>query len=242
LLAALVALATFPLQAPAQQPPGRGKPQSYLGRTIAPTMHFSGAGWLTRGTREQEERPSLLLEALEIRPGQVLCDFGCGNGYHTLDLAKRTGPRGRVLAVDIQPEMLDMLADRAAARGIDNIRRVLATQTNSGLVPRTLDLVLMVDVYHELAEPPQILQAVHAALKPTGRVAVVEFREEDPEVPILPLHKMNQSQVVKEFTANRFKLVGQYDQLPWQHVLFFARGDAPLAEHPLKLWQPPATR
>jgi ubiquinone/menaquinone biosynthesis C-methylase UbiE len=209
-----------------------------MGRTIAPTMHFSGAGWLTRPTRDQEEEPLKLLNSLKIQPGQTICDFGCGNGFHSLQLAKRVGPTGVVHAVDIQPEMLEMLRERAGSRGLENIKPIVATAEESGLAPGTFDMVLMVDVYHELSNPPEILAAVHKSLKPDGRLVLVEFREEDENVPILPLHKMSQPQVVKELEANGFKLVGQFDRLPWQHVLQFSRDDSPLPKAKLRLWQP----
>lgn len=216
----------------------RGGPVVYMGRTVAPTMHFSGAGWLVRETRNEEENPAALLAALELKEGQTLCDFGCGNGFYTLQLAKRVGPRGAVYAVDIQPEMLELLQQRAGPRGLDNVRPVLATEADAGLPAETFDLVLMVDVYHELSDPEAVLAAIRSSLKPEGRVAVVEFREEDLDVPILPLHKMSKMQVMREFTANGLKLVGQFDELPWQHVLFFARDDSPLPAVELMAWPP----
>jgi ubiquinone/menaquinone biosynthesis C-methylase UbiE len=199
-------------------------------------MHFSGAGWLTRASRVREEDPAQLLKALELKQGQTVCDFGCGNGYHTLQLAKRVGPQGEVYAVDIQPEMLELLKERATPRGLENIKLVLATEDDSGLPEATFDLVLMVDVYHELGEPEPVLAAVRASLKPDGLLVLVEFREEDPDVPILPLHKMSQAQVLKEVPPNGYKLVRQYDRLPWQHVLFFARDDSQLPEIELQPW------
>jgi len=208
-----------------------------MGRHIAPTMSASGAEWLIRKSRETEEQPRKLLKALQLQPKQQVCDFGCGNGYYTLQLAQRVGPQGKVFAVDIQQEMLTLLEQRAKPRGLSNIEPVLATLTDPNLPPRQLDLVLMVDVYHELAQPAVILKAVHQSLNSTGRIVLVEFREEDPDVPILPLHKMSQAQVMKEILANDFKLVGQFDELPWQHVLFFARSDSPLAGAELSPWQ-----
>jgi ubiquinone/menaquinone biosynthesis C-methylase UbiE len=210
----------------------------YMGRQIAPPMHFSGAGWLTRDSRVREEAPAKLLRALHLKPGQVVCDFGCGNGYYTVQLAKRVGPDGKVYAVDIQQEMLDLLAERASPRGLKNITPVLATPENPGLPAAIFDLVIMVDVYHELSQPAEVLAAVRASLKPKGRLVLVEFREEDPEVPILPLHKMSQGQVLKEVPPNGFKLVGQFDALPWQHVLEFGRDDSPLPAIELTPWQP----
>jgi len=214
------------------------RPGWYIGRRIAPTMSASGAAWLIRKTRDHEEQPRKLLKSLEVKPGQQVCDFGCGNGFYSLKLASRVGPHGKVFAVDIQQEMLDLLAERAQPRGLSNIEPVLATLTDPKLPERQLDLILMVDVYHELSSPALILQALHVSLNTTGRLVLVEFREEDPQVPIRPLHKMSQPQVMKEISANGFKLVGQFDELPWQHVLFFARRDSTLPERQLKPWQP----
>ena len=219
-------------------PTQRVQPGWYMGRQIAPTMSASGAEWLTRKSREHEEQPRKLLEALNVERGQQVCDFGCGNGYHTLPLARAVGPRGKVFAVDIQQEMLDLLEERARPRGLENIESVLATLADPNLPSRQLDLVLMVDVYHELAQPKVILQAIHTSLNKTGRLVLVEFRKEDPDVPIRPLHKMSQTQVINEIGANHFKLVGQFDGLPWQHVLLFAREDSQLPAQALVPWQP----
>lgn len=218
----------------------RQAPLTYMGRVIAPPMDYSGASWLIRSTRNEEERPDKLLKALKLKRGQVVCDFGCGNGFYTLELAKRLGPRGIVYAVDVQPEMLDLLAERAGPRGLENVKPVLATADDSGLPAGRFDLVLMIDVYHELSDPVEVLKAVRASLKPEGRLVEVEFREEDPNVPIRPMHKMSQAQVMREIPANGFKLVGQYDGLPWQHVMFFARDDSPLKVHVLRPWKSPA--
>jgi ubiquinone/menaquinone biosynthesis C-methylase UbiE len=213
--------------------PGR----SYMGRLIAPTMSYSGAGWLTRKERVREEHPKKMLKSLNLQPGQIVCDFGCGNGYHTLELARLVGPKGLVYAVDIQQEMLDLLAERTSPRGLENIKPVLATAENPGLPPKTFDLVLMVDVYHELSHPPEVLALVRDSLKADGRLVLVEFRSEDPDVPILPLHRMSQPQVLKELQSNGFKLVAQYDDLPWQHVLTFARNESARPEVELQPWQ-----
>jgi ubiquinone/menaquinone biosynthesis C-methylase UbiE len=213
------------------------KTLTYMGRRIAPTMSYSGANWLTRETRAREENPEKLLKALNLKPGQTICDFGCGNGYYTVRLASRVGPRGAVYAVDIQQEMLDLLAKRVKPRGLKNVKPVLATANDPGLPPATFDKVLMVDVYHELSDPEEVLAVVRKSLRAEGRLVLVEFREEDPTVPILPLHKMSQAQVLKEITANGFKLVGQFNGLPWQHVLEFARDDSPLKAIELKPWK-----
>jgi len=215
-------------------------PVDYMGRRIARTMHYDGAGWLVRESRERQEECSKLLKALQIEPRQTVCDLGCGNGFYTLQLAKLVGPKGIVWAVDIQPEMLELLGERADSRGVTNLKPTLGGPTTPNLPVGKIDLLLLVDVYHEFSHPEQMLAQIHASLKAEGRVALVEYRMEDAEVPIKRLHKMSQRQVMKEYAANGFKLVGQYDELPWQHVFFFARDDSPLEERDLKPWQKPA--
>jgi ubiquinone/menaquinone biosynthesis C-methylase UbiE len=197
----------------------------YMGRSIARTMHYTGAPWLVRGEREREERASVMLKALGVQPGQVVCDLGCGNGYHTLTLAKMVGPRGRVLAVDVQREMLLLLKQRAKENELANIELVHSLYHDPKLPEAKLDLVLMVDVYHEFSHPEHMLRAVHKALKPTGRIALVEFRAEDPKVPIKPEHKMTKEQILKEYRPNGFRLASEYDKLPWQHLMFFQRAE-----------------
>ena len=211
----------------------------FMGRRIANTMHYMAADWLTRTTREREEACTKLVKALPVESGQTVCDLGCGNGFYTLQLAELVGNDGTVWAVDIQPEMLQMLGDRAKARQVTNIKPTLGTADSPNLPEATLDLILLVDVYHEFSNPKEMLAAMRASLKPEGRVALVEYRAEDRTVPILELHKMTQKQVMKEYTANGFKLVGQYDELPWQHVFYFARDDSPLEETELQRWKKP---
>lgn len=211
-----------------------------MGREIAQTMHYTGAEWLTRASREKEEQSSKLIEALDLEAGQTVCDLGCGNGYYTLRLAREVGPQGTVWAVDIQPEMLELLAERAETRGVTNLKPTLGTATSPQLPQGQLDLLLLVDVYHEFSHPEEMLRDIRASLKSAGRVALVEYRSEDPTVPIKPLHKMSQQQVMKEYEANGFQLVGQFDQLPWQHVFFFARDDSDLEQVELRAWEPPA--
>jgi ubiquinone/menaquinone biosynthesis C-methylase UbiE len=201
-------------------------PESYRGRTIAQTMHYLGAPWLTRESREREEDCTRLLKILRLRPGQTVCDMGCGNGFYSLRLAKMVGASGKVFAVDIQPEMLKLLGERAEAAGIENIEPILGTVIDPKLPAESNDLVLLVDVYHEFSHPEQMLAAIRRSLKPDGRVALVEFRGEDPDVPIKPLHKMTKAQIMKEFPPNGFKLIEEFDALPWQHVMFFVRDDA----------------
>ena len=196
---------------------------NYMGREIAQTMHWGGAEWLVRDSRQHEEDTDTLLDALALGPGMAVCDLGCGNGFHTLRIAERVGPQGVVYAVDVQPQMLSLLRRRAERAGLDNIERIVGTATDPQLPDASCELILMVDVYHELAYPELMLQAVRRALKPGGRAAVVEFRAEDPEVPIKPRHKMSKAQIEREWTANGFRVVGSFDELPWQHLVFFAR-------------------
>jgi SAM-dependent methyltransferase len=198
----------------------------YMGRTIAQTMHYTGAEWLTRDSRDREEDCKTLLRELKLKPGMIVADFGCGNGFYTLQIAKLIQPGGRVLAVDIQPEMLDLLRDRMKEQHIDNVDPILCTTTDPKLPADKVDLILVVDVYHELSNPPQVLAGLRKALAPNGRVALVEFRAEDPKVPIKPLHKMSKAQIMKEWPANGFKLTDDFEGLPWQHLMFFQRADA----------------
>ncbi len=202
----------------------------YMGRRIAQTMHFNGAPWLIRKTREREENASRMRQELRLKPGMVVCDLGCGNGYHTLPMAKAVGPHGRVFAVDIQPQMLYMLRQNLEAQRIANVTPILGSTYDPRLPDRSVDLVLLVDVYHEFAYPERMLRAMHRALKPDGVIVLAEYRAEDPKVPIKPLHKMSKAQVNKELTANGFRLVREFDGLPWQHLMFF--GKAPAAPEP----------
>jgi ubiquinone/menaquinone biosynthesis C-methylase UbiE len=199
---------------------------SYKGREIAQTMHYLGAPWLTRESRDREEDCATMLEALRIKRGDTVCDMGCGNGFYSLRIAPLVGETGQVIAVDIQREMLEMLKERAVAERIANIQTLLGTVIDPKLEPESIDLMLMVDVYHEFSHPEQMLAAIRRSLKPSGRVALVEFRAEDPAVPIKPLHKMSKAQIMKEFAPNGFKLVDEFDRLPWQHLMFFERDDA----------------
>ena len=192
----------------------------YMGRRIAQTMSFHGADWLIRSEREQEERPSRVLPQLGLRSGMTVCDLGCGNGFYAIEMAKVVAP-GKVLAVDIQQEMLHLLKLRAEEANIDNIKPVLGTVVDPQLPAASVDLVLMVDVYHEFSHPQQMLTAIRKSLKPGGLIALLEYREEDPKVPIKPEHKMSKRQILKEYTANGFKLAKEYDELPWQHLMFF---------------------
>lgn len=195
----------------------------YMGRRIAQTMGHQGAGWLIRPKRESEERPSETLKQLGLKPGMVVCDLGCGNGYYSLRMAKAIRPDGKVLAVDIQPEMLHLLELRAEEEGVTNVEPIQGTLVDPNLPPGGVDLVLLVDVYHEFSHPELMLAKIRESLKPDGVVALLEYRLEDRRVPIKLLHKMSKRQIMKEYTANGFKLDSQYDKLPWQHLMFFKR-------------------
>ncbi len=197
----------------------------YMGRRIARTMHYLGAEWLIRENRENEERCSLMLTNLGLKTGMTVCDMGCGNGFYALQIAKLIGAQGQVLCVDIQPKMLEFLQQRAAEAEVTNYKPILGTLVDPKLPDGKVDLILCVDVYHEFSHPQQMLAAMRRSLAPGGVVVLVEFRAEDPKVPIKPLHKMSKAQVNKELTANGFKLVKQFDRLPWQHMMFFARDD-----------------
>jgi len=185
------------------------------------SFHGGGAEWLLRQMREEEEKTSALLPKLGLKPGLTVCDLGSGNGYHSLLMAKAVQPGGTVLAVDIQKEMLEELQTRAKAAKLGNITSVLGEVDDPKLPTASCDLILMVDVYHEFSHPEEMLTGIKKAPKPGGLVALVEFRGEDPEVPIKPEHKMTKVQILKEWTANGFVLASEFDDLPWQHLMFF---------------------
>jgi SAM-dependent methyltransferase len=199
----------------------------HLGREIAQTMHYTGAPWLVRESRQREEDCRQLIKALGVRPGQTICDMGCGNGFYTLQLARLVGPKGLVYAVDIQPEMLQMLARNAAEARLPNIRPVLGTPIDPRLPAGSIDMVLCVDVYHEFSHPEAMLARIRESLAEDGQLVLAEFRGEDQAVPIKPLHKMTKAQVRAELEPAGFAVAREFDRLPWQHLLFFElRGEA----------------
>jgi len=198
-----------------------GTPHPVSGRIIAGVMGHQGASWLDRAERETEERPSRAVQELKLAAGMTVVDFGAGSGYYTERLARAVGPTGKVLAVDLQPEMLQMVGARAKRLGLTNVELVRSTEDDPRLPQGTADLILMVDVYHELAEPQRMLRQMKAALSPRGRIAIVEFRKEDPNVPIREEHKMSVQQAVQEFGAEGYVLDRRVDSLPWQHLLLF---------------------
>lgn len=195
----------------------------YLGREIAQVMGHEAAEWLDRPEREQEERSSELLKILDVKDGDQVADIGAGSGYFSFPLAQKVAPRGKVLAVDIQQEMLDIIAKRKKEKKIDNIDLVLGTETNPKLPENSVDVMLLVDVYHEFSDPYAMTVAMVKALKPGGRLVFVEFRGEDEKVPIKEVHKMTEKQVKKEMALHPLKHVKTVETLPWQHVIIFER-------------------
>jgi len=206
-------------------PDGTGK--YYMGREISQVMGHRGARWLERPEREQEERPSILIEALGVQPNQTVADIGAGTGYFTWRLAETVGPDGLVYAVDIQPEMLEELTRNMRSRNLQNYRPVQGSARNPKIPELTLDLAIMVDVYHEFSHPAEMLDALRKALKPGGRLVFVEYRQEDPDVPIKRLHKMSEKQIKKEAKASDLEHVETISVLPRQHIIVFRR---PLSE------------
>lgn len=202
-------------------PDGIGK--RYMGREIAGVMGWEGAQWLEREGRAREERPELLLRELQLAPGMTVADIGAGTGYYTWQLAKQVGPGGRVYAVDVQPQMIGMLNSQMAKRGVRNVVSVLGSETTVKLPPASVDLAIMVDVYHELAYPSEVLDSIVDALKPGGRVVFVEYRAEDPAVAIKPLHKMSQTQVRREATVHGLTWERSIESLPIQHAIVFRK-------------------
>jgi ubiquinone/menaquinone biosynthesis C-methylase UbiE len=193
------------------------------GRRIAPVMGAAGADWLDRQERQTEEKPDAGLNALGIKPGMVVADVGAGSGYMTLRLAARVGPTGKVYAEDVQPEMLKLLRENQAEAGITNIETVLGTETDPKLPAGKIDLILMVDVYHELSQPQKMLRKMREALKPDGRLVLFEYRKEDPSIPIKPEHKMSVQEVKLELEAEGFHLSDVIETLPRQHILILTK-------------------
>lgn len=189
------------------------------GRVFAPVMGVGGAGWLERGEREQEEAPSKAIEALELKPGMVIADIGAGSGYYTSRMSKRVGATGRIFATDIQPGMIALLDRRVASEGLTNVTTILGAMDDPKLPPASIDLAIMVDVYHELQEPQAFLQRLKGAFKPDGRLVLLEFRKEDPNIPILEVHKMSVAEVKAELEAEGFALERVINVLPWQHII-----------------------
>jgi len=202
-------------------PDGIGK--TYMGREIARVMGWQGASWLERAEREAEERPDLLVAGLGLKPGMVVADIGAGTGYHVRRMARLVGPAGHVHAVDLQPEMIKLLRASIAQQGIGNVTPVQAALTDTRLPAAALDLAVMIDVYHEFEFPEEMVASIVRALRPGGRLVYVEYRAEDPRVPIRALHKMSEAQVRREAGRHPLQFERSIDGLPWQHALVFRR-------------------
>jgi precorrin-6B methylase 2 len=208
-------------------PNGTGK--FYLGREIAQVMTFHGAPWLEREDRELEERLSLLIKVLGLKPGMIAADIGAGSGVITLLMAEKVAPGGKVFAVDIQQEMLDLLDQKLKRHHIESVRPVLGTAKSPRLEPASIDVALLVDVYHEFEFPYEMMLEISKSMKPGGRVVLVEYRKEDPAVPIKLVHKMSEAQVKKELGRPEFALRWKETiaVLPRQHIIVFAREAPP---------------
>ncbi|MBA2541214.1 MAG: methyltransferase domain-containing protein [Deltaproteobacteria bacterium] len=228
-LAALALVAACSSSAPTQSTDKRAQDDraSYEGRPIAETCSYLGADWLDRADREAREQPERVLDLLAIQPGSTVADVGAGTGYFTVRLAKRVGATGEVIATELQPEMLRLLDHRVSRERITNVRLIRGTEQEAKLPERCCDLVLMVDVYHELSSPPAIMAGVRRALKPKGRLVLVEYKGEDPKIPIKPEHKMTLAQIKKELAPLGFAFVTSHETLPDQRVVIFTRDDAP---------------
>jgi SAM-dependent methyltransferase len=205
----------------APSPDGIGK--VYMGREIAQMMGVGGAPWLERPERAQEERPDLMLAALDVQPGMIIADIGAGTGYHARRLARRTGSKGLVYAVEVQAGMMALLEQHLARHLATNVKTILGTVTDPRLPAESLDLAVMIDVYHEFEHPYEMLAAIVRALKPGARLVFVEFRGNEPGIPIKPLHTMTEEQVRKEAAVHPLEWVKTVRNLPWQHVITFRK-------------------
>jgi SAM-dependent methyltransferase len=218
-LLALVVAAGVAAQSPGVHP--------ISGRRYAPVMGYQGADWLERRERDEEEEPNVALNVLKIPRGASVADIGAGSGYMTERLSARVGPEGRVFANDVQPQMLEILSRRLAVRKITNVTLVQGTIDDPKLPPASVDLEIMVDVYHELSQPQTMLRHLKEALKPGGRLVLLEYRKEDPTIPIRPEHKMSVAEAKLEVEAEGFTLAKVDEALPRQHILIFTVKPAP---------------
>jgi len=189
-------------------------------------MGVPGADWLERPERETEENVEGALNAIGLKPGMTVAEVGAGTGYVSLRMAKRVGPTGKVYATDVQPAMLSLLQQNAAKAGIKNVQTVLGSEADPKLPTAQIDLVILVDVYHEFSQPQRMLQGIRASLKPGGRLVQLEYRKEDPAVPILPDHKMTVAEAKTEVEAEGFRLSQVIESLPRQHILIYTKAGA----------------
>lgn len=193
------------------------------GRQIAPVMSVNGADWLDREERTREEQPEKAIAQLNLKPGMMVGDVGAGTGFYSIRLAKGVAPNGVVFANDIQSGMIERLKANAAAQHVTNIVPILGTESDPRLPEGKLDLVLLADVYHEFSHPQRMLDRIRESLKPTGKLVFLEFRKEDPNVPIRPEHKMSVQEVKAEVTPEGYKFEKVVDTMPWQHIIIFGR-------------------
>ena len=219
ILAGIVAVVALGTGAAAQQT----GTHPLSGRRYAQTMGVEGADWLDRAERDNEEEPDHAIDVLKIVKGSTVADIGAGSGYMTVKLARKVGPDGKVFANDIQQGMLDLLSKRLTKNKITNVSTVLGTQDDPRLPIDAIDLILMVDVYHELSQPQLMLRHIKASLKSGGRLVLLEYRKEDPNVPIKPEHKMSVAEAKLEVEAEGFKLTKTNEDLPRQHILIFSK-------------------
>jgi ubiquinone/menaquinone biosynthesis C-methylase UbiE len=196
----------------------------YMGREIAHVMGHQAADWLERPEREQQERTDKMVAALGLKPGMAVADIGCGTGYLAERISPRIMPDGVVYGVDIQPEMLDMLVKKMKAKGIENVKPVQGEEADPKLEPESCDMMVMVDVYHEFEFPYEMIRKMITALKKGGQIVFVEYRGEDPDVPIKVVHKMSEAQVKREMAVHpELEWVRTWGELPQQHILFFRK-------------------
>lgn len=193
------------------------------GRRFAAVMGYQGADWLDRSERVEEEQPDRALDIIKVASGATVADVGAGSGYMTAKMARRVGPSGKVYANDVQPEMLALLRERLAREKITNVEAVLGTADDPKLPASALDLILMVDVYHEFQQPQIMLRRMRESLKPGGRLVLLEYRKEDPSIPILYEHKMSVAEAKLEVEAEGFRLANVNEVLPRQHILIFTK-------------------
>jgi 2-polyprenyl-3-methyl-5-hydroxy-6-metoxy-1,4-benzoquinol methylase len=202
-------------------PSAEGTGKVYMGREIAHIMGYQGAAWLERENREKEERTDVLIKSLNLQKGMVIADVGAGTGYLSRRMADSVGKSGAVYATDVQPEMIAKL--KSFAKNYPNVKPVLSETRQVNLAANTLDMAIMVDVYHELEYPYEVVQSIITALKPNGKLVLVEYRAESDSVPIKQTHKMTEAQVIKELTVHPLTWEKTIETLPWQHVVIFSK-------------------
>ncbi|MBM87031.1 MAG: SAM-dependent methyltransferase [Gammaproteobacteria bacterium] len=210
------------IEAPERRTTGIGK--FYMGREISFVMGHRAAAWLNRPERIQEEMPDAVVENMNLEVNEVVADIGAGSGYFSFRIARQV-PQGKVLAVDIQPEMLQLIEDQKNEQNVSNIEGVQGLIDDPNLPPNSIDAAIMVDAYHEFSHPFEMINGIYNALKPGGRIFLLEYRGEDPSVPIRPLHKMTEEQVVREMSVFGLDWTDTLDFLPWQHMMIFTKAD-----------------